>query len=197
MSPHVKSYRNEVSRITFRLFKLFVKYGKNTQANNLFSTINKMFDNNVFINTKAYCVYYSYQTKNYSEIGDLLSYNSVEVLSSRYHDHVDFCMFQFFRGLIALSERVNLTCFNSQNFFNASINFLCALKVKFGGNLYNTFQLESIRRLILLSNIVDSVLKKAINETISNFKILLFVKPISIYEDFNKLLNNVYIICLI
>ena len=65
------------------------------------------------------------------------------------------------------------------------------MSIRMGGNLYSVFQMESLRRLILLSYIVDKSLSKSITETIANFKILLSIKPIMIYDEFSKLLNGV------
>lgn len=64
------------------------------------------------------------------------------------------------------------------------------MKVRVQGGLYNAYQMESVRRLILLSYLVDSNVKKAITETLTNHKILMFIKPISIYDEFNKILTG-------
>ena len=52
--------------------------------------------------------------------------------------------------------------------------------------------MESLIRLILLSYIVDDTLKKAITEALSN-KTILLIRPVSIYDEFNKLLKGVII----
>jgi hypothetical protein len=107
LSPSAKNHRNEVAKITNVLFKILNKLNKYSYACNLFLNLNKSVEDNIFINTKAYVVYYSYQTRNYTQISDLLNNFNIELVSSHYNDHVDYCMFQFYRGLIALSQRVN------------------------------------------------------------------------------------------
>ena len=99
-------FRKEVSKITHYLFKILNKKENISYAFKLFNQINKNYNKNTFINTKAYCIYYAYQVKNYSEVNDLLSIFSVELDSKNYDDHVDYSMYHFFLGLIALSERV-------------------------------------------------------------------------------------------
>ena len=65
------------------------------------------------------------------------------------------------------------------------------MKVRFHGNLNSVFEMESLRRLILLSFIVDSVLKKTILETLNKYRLMHTIKPVLLYDEFYKLLINV------
>ncbi len=106
LSPSAKNHRNDVAKITNILFKILNKLNKYSYACNLFLNLNKSVEENIFVNTKAYVVYYAYQNRNYTQISELLNNFNIELVSSHYNDHVDYCMFQFYRGLIALSQRV-------------------------------------------------------------------------------------------
>ena len=122
-SPHIKLFQKDLSIITYHLFKYLNTNKHFSEAFEIFNVINKMFDSNVFINTKAYSLYLAYHIKNYSEVKDLLSIYSVDVNSESYNDHIDYCMFEFFRGLHALSERVKLFNFriSSRHLFISSV----------------------------------------------------------------------------
>ena len=108
LSPLAKNVHSEVSKITCALFKILNKYNKFLYAINLFNNLNKSSDPNIFTNTMAYSVYYAYQYKNYNQVSELLNNFKIELMSSNYNDHIDYCMFQFYRGLIALSQRVKI-----------------------------------------------------------------------------------------
>jgi len=90
-------------------------------------------------------------------------------------------MLNFFKGIIFLSQ---------QKFYEASIAFLINFKVNVNNNVYNSFQLESFKRLSLLANIIDPIYRANITNVINQNKTLLYIKPSEIYHDFSKIFNN-------
>lgn len=108
LNPFAKLYRAEVSKISSALFRIYTKFNRLNALSNVFLQIGRSFESNVFVNVKAYSLYLAYQSKNFDEVGFLLDNFNIELISTRYNDHLDFCMFNFFRGLIALLNRVRM-----------------------------------------------------------------------------------------
>lgn len=57
-------------------------------------------------------------------------------------------------------------------------------------HIYTFFHVEAMKRLILLSHIVEPAYKAIIQHTISANKKLIHTKPFETYIDFNKLMTN-------
>jgi len=60
-----------------------------------------------FINSFAYELFYSYQLKRFNTIERFLDSHSTEMAKNKYDEASSFCLYNFYRGLIFLSRRVN------------------------------------------------------------------------------------------
>jgi hypothetical protein len=70
----------------------------------LFSLMNRLYEeDNIFTNTKAYLIYFAYHIKNYEgDAGKILNTFFIELKSTAYKNSYDFCMMNFYKGLIFL-----------------------------------------------------------------------------------------------
>lgn len=60
-------------------------------------------------------------------------------------------------------------------------------------HFYNHFQLESLKRLALISNLVDPIHKTQISSFINQHKKLNQIQPMDKYMEMNRIINNVLI----
>ena len=78
------------------------------QGFTFFSSLNsKVTSVKYFVNSFAYEIFFSYQLKKFSTIERFMNSHSTEMVTSKYWESYDFCLFHFYRGLIFLSRRVN------------------------------------------------------------------------------------------
>lgn len=77
--------------------------------------------------------------------------------------------------------------------YKASICFLTTFKVTYHPPIFNHFQVDSIKRLIPLSFLLDNVYKNNITTLLNNNKKLCSIQPLEKYMEMLKTFNNVYI----
>lgn len=146
----------------------------------MFSHIATFYDTNVFAPSKAYAVYFAYQLKSFDKVKNILHTLYIECQSDSYSDAYDCCMLHLYKGLIHLRER---------NFVLALFCFLAVMK-PCSGNIYNFFQIEAFKRIILLSFIVENVYRQNVNNFINLNKNLLMIKPLETYSEINKFFSS-------
>lgn len=95
------------SNILREIFNIYNRINKNLEGFENFLTIANQFDERLFHPSKAYAVYFAYQLKSYDRINQILNSYYIYTKSEGYNDSLDFCMFNFYKGLIFLSKQVN------------------------------------------------------------------------------------------
>jgi hypothetical protein len=168
------------------------------EAFNLLVFSNSLFSENKFNVAKAYLCVYAYLFRDYSLAKSVTDVLVIQLSSDKYIEHFDYCLMNFYKGLIYLSlEKIN----------DAAVVFLLSLSI-YPSNLthqtYNINQLESVKRLILIYPVVSADLQKLISTSLENNDALLCIKPMenyaniknvtfnlkSSYEDYMKILSQ-------
>lgn len=57
--------------------------------------------------------------------------------------------------------------------------------------VFNHFHIESLKRLLLITHLLDPVYKNTITNLLNQHKKVLTIKPLDVYNEITKLLNNV------
>jgi hypothetical protein len=181
INSNTVEYHEIVGNIVSNFFSIFVKTNQNEQGLTLFHQIQRSFDANVFDSSKAYSVYFAYQLRDYSSVEHLLNRFFIEFTSDSYQRSYDFCMFNYYKGLIFLSQ---------EELYKASACFLACFKVTAQSNVYNHFHVDAIKRLYLLSHIVEPIYKNAITSLINQHKKLVTIKPVEPYAEFSSFIKT-------
>jgi len=101
----IKIYNINAS-IYNELFKILNKFNRNEQGYIFFSRISQNVDNTKFYTTKSFAIYFAYQLKQYDQVQNILNSFFIQLQSDTYSDAYNFCMMNFYRGLIFLSYKV-------------------------------------------------------------------------------------------
>jgi hypothetical protein len=97
---------NLTASIYNELFEILNKFNRNEQGYLFFSRISQNLDNTKFYNTKSFAIYFAYQLKQYDLIQNILNSFFIQLQSESYSDAYNFCMLNFYKGLIFLSFKV-------------------------------------------------------------------------------------------
>ena len=88
------------------LFKHLNNFKKYQEGYVFFSRVSEILNKNIFFNAQAYTVYFAYQLKQYDLIENTLNTLLIQFQSESYGSAYDFCMLNFYKGLILLSMKV-------------------------------------------------------------------------------------------
>jgi hypothetical protein len=167
-----------VLREQFNFFNQFQRY---QQGLILFSEISRFYDLNAFAPVKAYAVYFAYQLKSFETVKDIINTFFLEAKSENYKDSYDFCMMNFYKGQYYLSQ---------YEYVKAAFCYLTTFKACASHNIINLFHVESIKRVILLNQLVEPIYRANINNFLNQNKKLLYIKPLEIYGELHKFLTT-------
>lgn len=170
-----KKYPSKINVFLNGLFNsFFIKSSKNwAEAIEIYQKIDSLYDKEAFSSSKAYLTYISYQTKNYSLISSFLNNFYIPLNCKNYNE---FTMFNYYRGIILLSQ---------EKFNEASICFLMSLEVEIGNenDCYTYSQIESIKRLSILSGICEDEFSSIIIQKLKNNSLALDYNKLSSYRS--------------
>lgn len=120
ISPETVHKQYLVSQIMREMFDILNRTNLHQVALDLFSRVASFHDQNVFTNSKAYAVYAAYQLKVYDSVQKIIDTFFIDIKNEYYKECFDFCMLNFYKGLIFLAGNVS----NLLNMYNISIIFL-------------------------------------------------------------------------
>jgi len=162
-----------------------------------YTKVDLLYDKRDFSPAKAILCYYAYKTRNYKIAELVLNEFAIILQSEQYNQHYDFCMMNYYKGIIFLSQ---------ENFNSAALCFILCMSSKSQMSIqdYTYHQLEALRRLVLLINLVSSDIKKDLLNTLNLHDVSLLIKPNehylmmkvistnpkSTYDDFLKIEND-------
>ncbi len=95
-----------ISLVYKELFYFLNKFNRNEQGYLFFTRVSQNLDKNKFYNTKSFAVYFAYQIKQYDHIENILNTFFIQLQSESYGDAYDFCLLNFYKGLVFLSHKV-------------------------------------------------------------------------------------------
>lgn len=101
-----EDYYNLTSNILRQIFNFINNSDRYEMGYNFFNTFSNLNESNKFTNAKAYALYFAYQDKSFYAIKDILNAYHIEFRSRNYDESYDFCMMNFYKGLIHLSQHV-------------------------------------------------------------------------------------------
>lgn len=180
-------YRADLENFINKLFNfVFIKYAELTEeAITLFTRIESLYKNNSFTYTKAFLCYYAYRTKNYSICQDFLNKFLIRIGTSDYTDHYNFALMNYFKGIIFLSK---------EQFNEAAIFFCISLTSrpfsKGSDEVYTYHQIESIKRICFLVNLVSTEYQHYISSVFGMHQEILNCKALDGYNDLRKITGN-------
>lgn len=178
----IECTRYHLSNLIFRyLFDLLINYNRNELGLEIFTSLSNHYEINLFNNSKAYAIYFSYQLKTYDRVEKILDNFFIEFKSNDYSEAKDFSLINFYKGLIFLSKK---------EFVKASMSFMSCMKVIPSNNVLTYFHVESLKRLILLGPLLDSNYTNQIFSLTNHFKRWYTIKPTESYGDIHKILSN-------
>lgn len=143
------------------IFSWYSSKNKYEEGLLFFNGIKDSVDSPMFFSVKTYLMYFSYHTKNYSFITDMLSsiisFAAIEELI----DNVDHAMYYYYKALIHL---------RFTEFDKAYISFSVCIQsfVLQKGILITALQLEAIKHIIIMSFIPSLEKYKSLNQFLFN-----------------------------
>jgi hypothetical protein len=90
------------------LFEVFNRSKLIVGGYSFFSHFLEIGNSKEFDNSKAYTLYYAYQLRNYKDVKSLLDNFFIELKSKKYLDYIDFVIFNYYKGMVFLSQQVNI-----------------------------------------------------------------------------------------
>ncbi|MCQ2817277.1 MAG: hypothetical protein MJ252_08435 [archaeon] len=170
--------REDCDEIFQVIFEFLAKNKTYLDGRNFFNSFQNMFKTTEYSPIKAYIFYFSYYSKNYSEI-DRILYNFAQhqFKITESAERRNYFLFQYYKGLIHLHKK---------EFVFAAFSFLsligCAKPVDF--KFVDYIQLEGFKKLILIYPLLDSSFKEFMR---TQLKKLEQYKNISQFDKYYKL----------
>jgi hypothetical protein len=163
-----------------RYFQYFADQKKYIEGKKYFIQFKNILPIVEFHPFKGYILYFSYMSKDYSEIEEILNELIMNTKFSSQFDSLDFSLYAFYKGEILL---------NRKEFILASLSFGCCsyhiLKNK--ESYMDQFQCESVKRLCLLKDLLPQSIGNSIDSILLKFqKIKGYKDLIYFFEYYNK-----------
>ena len=166
---------DELLRVSFEILNKnnMKSFGKKyfLEFKNLLTSLN-------FENIKAFILYFSYHLNDFNEIDEILNQIIIKTEFVDRNENLDFNLYCFYKGNIFLIKK---------NYNLAAFSYLCSLVHLLNSreNCIDDAQISIIKRLSLLNQIVDSEIKKMINEVFYQFS------KLKMYNEVNKYIEIV------
>ena len=160
-------------------FENFSKFKMYVDGKKFFLQLLTKFPNKLkFHPFQSYILFFSYLSKNYEKIDDLLNQFIIITEHKDYSIALDFSMFAFYKGEILL---------NKEKFIHASLSFGYVINIqKNKENYIDLFQIESIKRICLLIQILPNEFSDVFNKILERFKTLKGFKELNPYLTLTK-----------
>ena len=112
-SPHIleQYIKDNVGDVTIPLKIIFNFHKSPTnfeEGYKFFVSFNKRISSvKYFVNSFAYELFFAYQLKRFETVERFFTSHSCEMISRKYSEGSDYCLFNYYRGLVLLMRRVN------------------------------------------------------------------------------------------
>jgi hypothetical protein len=107
LESYAKDRNREVSYCLSECFNTFKMAKTYEEGLTFFRKINERISHEkYFVNSFAFELYFAYQVKKFETVERYLTSHSCEMMGEKYSESNDYCLFNFYRGLIFLSRRV-------------------------------------------------------------------------------------------
>ncbi len=173
-----KKFPEELSNLFRKYFQFFADKKKYIEGKKYFLQFKQMLPKIGFHPFKGYILFFSYLSKDYSEIDDILYQIMISANFVSRMQSLDFSLYSFYKGEILL---------NRKNFILASLSFsYCVVHILNNKEtIIDQFQIESIKRLCLLNDLLPKDIENSINKILSRFQKIKGLKELTNYLEYN------------
>ena len=174
-----KKFPEELSNLFRKYFQFFADKKKYIEGKKYFLQFKQMLPKIGFHPFKGYILFFSYLSKDYSEIDDILYQIMISANFVSRMQSLDFSLYSFYKGEILL---------NRKNFIFASLSF-CYCVANIMNNkewIMDVFQIECIKRLCLLNDLLPKDIANSIDNIFSRFQRIKGFKELIPYLEYNE-----------
>ena len=173
-----QQYPEESSNLFRKYFQFFADNKKYIEGKKYFLQFKNILPKIDFHPFKGYILLFSYLSKDYSEIDEILNQIFITSNNLTRMQSLDFSLYSFYKGEILL---------NRKNFILASLSFsYCVVHILNNKEtIIDQFQIESIKRLCLLKDLLPKDIENSINKILSRFQKIKGLKELTKYLEYN------------